>query len=211
MDGTTVAPLAPAAAAPPLGGLPPAPPVAPLSPLRPASPPLGPVTPGSSVPGPPPRGDEDVSPEEFLNRDLSWLEFNRRVLHEAVDDRTPLLERVRFLGIFTSNLDEYFMKRLGGLRRQIEAKVVTPTSDGLTPQQTLTAIRNAVLPMLAQQADCFVSKIRPALAENGIHLLNWSDLTDGERAAAERYFQANIFPVLTPLAVDPGNPFPIIS
>src|SRR3954451_7042223 len=154
-------------------------------PPKPASA-IGPVIPGSSVPGSPPPQAGDVSPEEFLNRDLSWLEFNRRVLHEALDDRTPLLERVRFLAIFSSNLDEYFMKRLGGLRRQIEAKVVTPTSDGLTPQQTLTAIRNAVLPMLAQQADCFVSRIRPAPAEHGIHLLNWADLTDGERAAAER-------------------------
>jgi polyphosphate kinase len=101
----------------------------------------GPLIPGSSVPGPAPREAGDVSPEEFLNRDVSWLEFNRRVLHEALDDRTPLLERVRFLGIFTSNLDEYFMKRIAGLRRQIAAGVLTPTPDGLTPRQTFEAIR----------------------------------------------------------------------
>src|SRR3982750_4847372 len=94
------------------------------------------VIPGSSIPGAPPPSPGDVSPEEFLNRDTSWLEFNRRVLHEALDDRTPLLERVRFLGIFTSNLDEYFMKRLGGLRRQIEAGVLTPTPDGRPPRPT---------------------------------------------------------------------------
>src|SRR5918997_14108 len=97
----------------------------------------------------------DVSPQEFLNRDLSWLEFNRRVLHEALDERTPLLERVRFLGIFTANLDEYFMKRVGGLKRQLAAGAVTQTPDGLTPAQSLAAIRNAVLPMLRQQAECF--------------------------------------------------------
>src|SRR3954447_3730404 len=115
----------------------------------PPAPPVGAVI-GSSVPGSgPPLGPGDVAPEEFLNRDVSWLEFNRRVLHEALDERTPLLERVRFLGIFSSNLDEYFMKRIGGLKRQIAAGVMTPSPDGMTPRQTLTAIRNAVLPMLA--------------------------------------------------------------
>ena len=103
---------------------------------------------------------------------MSWLEFNRRVLHEALDDRTPLLERVRFLSIFSSNLDEYFMKRVGGLKRGVAAGVVTKTPDGLTPLQTLDAIRNAVLPMLTQQADCFSKVIRPALAEHNIHLLS---------------------------------------
>jgi polyphosphate kinase len=171
----------------------------------------GPLIPGSSVPGPAPREAGDVSPEEFLNRDVSWLEFNRRVLHEALDDRTPLLERVRFLGIFTSNLDEYFMKRIAGLRRQIAAGVLTPTPDGLTPRQTFEAIRSLVLKMLGQQAENYLTRIRPLLAENGIHLLNWSDLADTERRAAVAYFRANVFPVLTPLAVDPGNPFPFIS
>src|SRR3954447_1910511 len=179
-------------------------------PPKPAST-IGPVIPGSSVPGSPPREAGDVSPEEFLNRDVSWLEFNRRVLHEALDDRTPLLERVRFLGIFTSNLDEYFMKRIAGLRRQIAAGVLTPTPDGLTPRQTFEAIRSLVLRMLGQQAENYLTRIRPLLAENGIHLLAWSDLSEAERRAAVNYFRANVFPVLTPLAVDPGNPFPFIS
>src|SRR5258706_5134284 len=87
----------------------------------------------------------------YLNRDVSWLEFNRRVLHEALDERTPLLERVRFLSIFSSNLDEYYMKRIGGLRRQIAAGVLTQTPDGLTPKQTFDAIRGAIRPMLIQQ------------------------------------------------------------
>src|SRR4051812_30618587 len=153
------------------------------------------VIPGSSVPGSPPPSPGDVSPEEFLNRDTSWLEFNRRVLHEALGDRTPLLERVRFLGIFSSNLDEYFMKRGGGLKRQTARGWTQPSPDGFTPQQTLAAIRAAVLPMLKQQADCFNNTIRPSLAANGIHLLSWNELTDQERDFAERHFGASVFPV----------------
>src|SRR6185295_5977002 len=100
-----------------------------------------------------------ISPTEFLNRDLSWLEFNRRVLHEALDPRTPLLERLRFLGIFTTNLDEFFMKRVGALKRQIEEGTVTQTHDRLTPAQNLAAIRQAVLPMLLQQSEAFIHTI----------------------------------------------------
>src|SRR4051812_37106778 len=103
----------------------------------------------------PSMGALDVSPPEFLNRDLSWLEFNRRVLHEALDHRTPLLERLRFLAIFGSNLDEFFMKRVGALRRQITSGAVTASPDGMTPAQTLAAVRTIVLPLLAQQAEYF--------------------------------------------------------
>src|SRR5215217_5898004 len=120
----------------------------------------------------------EVSPQEFLNRDLSWLEFNRRVLHEALDERTPLLERVRFLGIFTNNLDEFFMKRIGALKRQLASGIVTQTPDGLTPEQNLAAIRQAILPMLAQQAEAYSNVICPALAAKGVHLLTWEELTD---------------------------------
>lgn len=148
---------------------------------------------------------------EFLNRDLSWLEFNRRVLHEAMDERTPLLERVRFLGIFTSNLDEFFMKRVGALKRQIASGLVPPAHDGMTPLQVLASVRQIVAELLRQQAACYSGVIRPALAQHGIHLLNWLDLSADEQSTMGRYFRANVFPVLTPLAVDPGNPFPFIS
>ena len=167
---------------------------------------------GSPLPGGGPvRRDVDVSPNEFLNRELSWLEFNRRVLHEAIDERTPLLERLRFLSIFSSNLDEFIMKRAGGLKRQVAASVVSLTPDGLTPAQQLAAIRRTLLPMLAQQAAIYTDAIRPELATKGVHLLSWNQLTPEEKTAATLYFRQSVFPVLTPLAVDPGHPFPFIS
>ncbi len=147
----------------------------------------------------------------FLNRELSWLEFNRRVLHEALDDRTPLLERVAFLAIFNSNLDEYYQKRVGGLKRQLAAKVSHRSPDGLTAAEQLAAIRQAVLPMLQLQADCFEQVLKPELAEHNIQLLKWEQLDRKQRALATDYFKRNLFPVLTPLAVDPGHPFPFIS
>ncbi|MEL7089258.1 MAG: hypothetical protein AAGL98_12600, partial [Planctomycetota bacterium] len=148
---------------------------------------------------------------EFLSRELSWLEFNRRVLHEALDDRTPLLERLGFLAIFNSNLDEYYQKRVGGLKRQIAAGLLTRSPDGLTPEQQLKSIRDAVIPMLQLQAECFTQTVKPALAERDIHLLAWDELTEAERGLADDYFMTNLFPVVTPLSVDPGHPFPFIS
>lgn len=152
----------------------------------------------------------DDPPQEFLNREIQWLEFNYRVLNEALDARTPLLERVRFLGIFTSNLDEFFMKRVGGLRRQVESDVLR-RSGGLTPSQQLEEIRRRVSFMLEKQADCFLNVIQIDLAEAGIHLLPWEKLSAEERKLGTEYFRRNVFPVLTPLAVDPGLPFPFIS
>jgi len=148
---------------------------------------------------------------EFLNRESSWLEFNRRVLAEALDERTPLLERVGFLAIFNSNLDEYFQKRVGGLKRQIEAGLMTRTVDGLTPEQQLAMIRELVIPMLDEQAKCYAKVVKPALKKKGICLLTWDELSDAEREAADDYFRTNLFPVVTPLSVDPGHPFPFIS
>ena len=158
-----------------------------------------------------PRADRSEPVLPLLNRELSWLQFNRRVLHEAVDERTPLLERVRFLGIFTSNLDEFFMKRVGGLKRQIAAGVVRPSQDGMAPAAQLAAIRESVLPMLAEQARVYTDVIHPMLAEQGVRLLTWQQLSAEQRAVASRYFRDSVFPVLTPLAVDPGHPFPYIS
>lgn len=153
----------------------------------------------------------EVAPQRYLNRELSWLKFNLRVLHQAMDDRNPLLERLRFLGIFTSNLDEFFMKRVGGLKRQISANLMALSIDGLTPSQQLAAIRDAVVPMLQTQARCFTETIVPGLAKMGAFLLKWDQLSDKEREFAERYFRQDVFPVLTPMAVDPGHPFPFLS
>src|SRR3954447_7651892 len=109
----------------------------------------------------------------FFNRDLSWIQFNARVLHEASDPRTPLLERVRFLGIFTSNLDEFFMKRVGGLKRQMAANV-SPSAEGVSAFEAVAQIRTAIIPVLRQQSQAYLTDIRPALTDNGIHLLGWN-------------------------------------
>jgi polyphosphate kinase len=143
---------------------------------------------------------------QLLDRDLSWLEFNRRVLHEATDDRNPLLERANFLAIFTSNLDEFVMKRVYGLREQIRAGVAGPTSG-----ERLATARGVMQGMLAQQAEAYGDSVKPALAARGIHLLEWSELTPEERTLAQSIFETRIFPVLTPLSVDVGHPFPFIS
>jgi len=153
----------------------------------------------------------DTGIQEFLNRELSWLEFNRRVLNEALDPRTPLLERVGFLAIFNSNLDEYYQKRVGGLRRQIAAGVSLRTPDGSSPRETLMAVRQKVTELLDIQARCYKQEIIPALKEAGIELITWQDLNEEEVATFRKYFRDNLFPVLTPLSVDPGHPFPFIS
>jgi len=149
--------------------------------------------------------------EAFVNREMSWLRFNERVLHEALDPRTPLLERVGFLAIFNSNLDEYYQKRVGYLKRQSELNQGARGADGMSVVDQIKIIREMVLPMLAAQAECYHNEILPALAENGIELLPWQKLTPAERKEAEQHFLDNLFPVLTPLAVDPGHPFPFIS
>jgi polyphosphate kinase len=154
--------------------------------------------------------DYPVRQAEVLNRELSWLEFNARVLHEAMDPRTPLLERVRFLGIFTSNLDEFFMKRVGGLKRQLAAGVGSRNPDRMSPAQQLAAIRSTVARLQDLQAECF-RQLRGELDCAGVHLIPWDRLTPAPRQEAEAYFRATVFPILTPLAVDPGHPFPFIS
>lgn len=154
---------------------------------------------------------DDLNPALFVNRELSWLKFNRRVLNEAIDDRIPLLERVRFLGIVASNLDEFFMKRVGRLKSRIAAGFESPSADGLTSSQQLTAIREDVLQLVNEQGECYTKLLRPELLKNGIELLGWNDITDQEREIAKHYYRNNVFPLLTPLAVDPGHPFPFIS
>jgi polyphosphate kinase len=148
---------------------------------------------------------------EFTNREIGWLNFNRRVLFEAEDSRTPLLERLKFLGICNSNLDEFFMKRVGGLKRQVAFGISPKSSDGKTPTQQLTEIRQLVMQMVKDQAQCFTKALKPALKEKNIQLLKWGDLSQKEKEVAQKYYLKNVFPVLTPLSVDPGHPFPFIS
>lgn len=150
-------------------------------------------------------------PQYYFNRELSWLEFNYRVLHEGLDPRTPLLERVKFMAIFSSNLDEFFMVRVAGLKKQVEAQVSKLTADGRTPKEQLEAIRKRLLPMVKEEHQNFEQILRPELAEKGVHLLDYMDLNQEQRLYLQNYFEKQIFPVLTPLAVDPSHPFPYIS
>ncbi|GAB4342112.1 MAG: polyphosphate kinase 1 [Cyanophyceae cyanobacterium] len=150
-------------------------------------------------------------PQYYFNRELSWIEFNRRVLHEALDDRTPLLERLKFLAIFTSNLDEFFMVRVAGLQEQVAAGVAKRTPDGRSPQQQLDEIAERLRPIVAEQHQHFVQVLRSRLAQDGIYVLDYVDLNQEQRTYLHEYFESEIFPVLTPLAVDPGHPFPHIS
>jgi polyphosphate kinase len=147
----------------------------------------------------------------FLNREISWLEFNDRVLQLAEDEQLPLLERVKFCAIYTTNLDEFFMVRVAGLRDQIDAGVETPSQDGLAPWQTIAQVRERVLTQGRRLTDCFEGHLRPALATHEIHVVGVDGLDAELRAQLERHFQRAIFPALTPLAVAPGRPFPYIS
>lgn len=150
-------------------------------------------------------------PQYYFNRELSWLEFNRRVLQEALDPRTPLLERLKFLSIFSSNLDEFFMVRVAVLKDQVEAGVSKLPPDGRTPQQQLEEISKLLHPMVVEQHLHFEEVLRPEMAAHGIHLLNYIDLSLEQRRYLEEFFEQHIFPTLTPLAVDPSHPFPHMS
>jgi polyphosphate kinase len=147
---------------------------------------------------------------QYLNRELSGLAFFRRVLEEAQDERNPLLERVKFLSIVGSNLAEFFMVRVAGLKQQVEAGVIELSNDGLTSSEQLLAIRQVALELMQDARRC-LHHLLPLLAEAGIHILDYQALTDQQRAVANEYFEQVVFPVLTPLAFDPGRPFPYIS
>ncbi|MAC74622.1 MAG: polyphosphate kinase 1 [Phycisphaerae bacterium] len=164
---------------------------------------------GSGVPDPGEVGLDD--PGRFLNRDIQWLEFNRRVLFQAIDPRTPLLERVRFLSITSRNLDEFFMKRIGGLKRRRDLRLGAQYFETLPPERQLDELRGVVVDLMDLQRRCFRQDVLPTLVDAGIELLGWDDLTDEEKRDAESWYRANIFPILTPLAVDPGHRFPFIS
>ena len=155
--------------------------------------------------------DIDAPASLLLNRELSWLDFNARVLQEALDSRTLLLERAKFVAIFFSNLDEFFMVRVAGLRRQVAAGVTQPSPDGRTPQEQLDAIERRVRELVTQARECLDAQILPLLAERGIRFLTMKDLSPAQKQGVAEFFEAHAYPVLTPLAVDHGHPFPYIS
>ena len=147
----------------------------------------------------------------YFNRELSWIEFDRRVLNEGMDRRNPLLERLKFLAIFSSNLDEFFMVRVAALLTKVGAGVTKAAPDGRSPQQQLDETSDRLRPLVQQQHEHFSQELRPAMAVAGIYLLDYVDLNQEQRAYLHDHFEREIFPVLTPLAVDPAHPFPRIS
>lgn len=167
-----------------------------------------PADPAPAQPEPP---AEPLPADRFLDRELSWLAFNERVLELAEDPAQPLLERVRFLAIFASNLDEFFMVRVAGLKRRIATGLAVPAASGLSPRQELEAIGRRAHELTARHARVFGEQVQPALAAEGITLVRWDDLGEAEQERLRKYFRKRIFPVLTPLAVDPAHPFPYIS
>jgi polyphosphate kinase len=156
--------------------------------------------------------DVDLTdPKLYLSRELSELAFQQRVLQQTLDEGNPLLERVRFLSIVTRNLDEFVMKRIGGLKQQIEAGVTEETVDGRTPREQWEAVHARLRPLLEQQADCYREQIRPALAEAGIDIVAYEGLRDRDQETLDEHFERSIKPTLTPLSFDPAHPFPFIS
>jgi polyphosphate kinase len=153
----------------------------------------------------------ELPENRFSNREMSWLNFNARVLALAEDRRQPLLERMKFLSIFASNLDEFYMVRVAGLKRRLEMGLAVRSPDGLSPRETLTLVAERSYELSVRHARCFLSDIEPALAAEGIRILRWENLENSQQAALSEYFHSKIFPVLTPLAVDPAHPFPYIS
>lgn len=175
-----------------------------MTPAEAQSQPIGPTKTGNS-----PDVESFALSERFINRELSWLAFNARVIEEARNPQHPLLERVRFLSISASNLDEFYMVRVAGLKGQLNAGVSIPSADGLTPKEQLEQINNAVRNLFHQQDEVW-NELRGLLAKEGIHVVSPDELEDDERSELETHFLDHIFPVLTPLAVDPAHPFPFI-
>jgi polyphosphate kinase len=172
--------------------------------------------PGDTAPGAPPAATaaavDDALPEDrYLNRELSWLDFNARVLALAEDTSLPLLERAKFLAIFASNLDEFYMVRVAGLKRRDEMGLSVRSADGLTPREQLRRIGEQTQQIASRHARVFLDSVRPGLAEEGIHIVTWAEVDETERERLSTYFNEQVFPVLTPLAVDPAHPFPFVS
>lgn len=153
-----------------------------------------------------------IEPQKaYFNREISLLEFNYRVLEEAMDETHPLLERVKFLSIFYSNIDEFYMIRVSGLKAQVEEGVTESSEDGLTPREQLLLLRDRVQVLYKLAIRYFKETLLPLLAKAGIHIYNYSELNDEQKTTLKGYFDSTVYPVLTPLAVDPAHPFPHIS
>lgn len=171
---------------------------------------------GDSAPAAPPAAtpaaiNDPLPDERYLNRELSWLDFNARVLALAADNSMPLLERAKFLAIFASNLDEFYMVRVAGLKRRDEMGLSVRSADGLTPREQLRRIGEQTQQIASRHARVFLDEVSPALEEEGIYIITWADLDEAEREQLSTYFHDQVFPVLTPLAVDPAHPFPFVS
>src|SRR5246127_2242350 len=181
------------------------------------APPNGPAWQSSgSAPGAPPAAtaalaEHELPEDRYLNRELSWLEFNARVLALAADTSLPLLERAKFLAIFASNLDEFYMVRVAGLKRRDEMGLSVRSADGLSPREQLRRISERTQQISSRCAQVFLDSVRPELADEGIVIVTWAELDDAERDRLSTYFHEQVFPVLTPLAVDPAHPFPFVS
>jgi len=158
-----------------------------------------------------PAVDNPLPEDRYLNRELSWLDFNARVLALAADTSLPLLERAKFLAIFASNLDEFYMVRVAGLKRRDEMGLSVRSADGLSPREQLRRINERTQQIASRHAHVFLDSVRPALADEGIVIVTWAELDDDERSRLSTYFHEQVFPVLTPLAVDPAHPFPFVS
>ncbi|BBY16760.1 RNA degradosome polyphosphate kinase [Mycolicibacterium litorale] len=173
-------------------------------------------TTGDSTPEAPPAAtspaiDNALPEDRYLNRELSWLDFNARVLALAADPSLPLLERAKFLAIFASNLDEFYMVRVAGLKRRDEMGLSVRSADGLSPREQLRRISERTQQIASRHARVFLDAVRPSLADEGIVIVTWSELDESERSQLSTYFHEQVFPVLTPLAVDPAHPFPFVS
>jgi polyphosphate kinase len=158
-----------------------------------------------------PPSEHELPADRFLERELSWLDFNQRVLELAEDETIPLLERVNYLSIFASNLDEFFMVRVASLKRRIATGIAVPSPSGLSPQEVLQQIADRTRELQSRHAELFAAKVSKELAEHDIQVVHWSTLTEEEKHDLHSYFSSQVFPVLTPLAVDPAHPFPYIS
>jgi polyphosphate kinase len=187
---------------------------------QPAPPPPPPANRSErTVPSAPPAATPDTDSvltdglpdDRYINRELSWLDFNARVLALAEDESQPLLERAKFLAIFASNLDEFYMVRVAGLKRRRETGLSVRSADGLTPREQLAYIAKRNQELVEQHSSAFEQRVRPALAERGIRIVRWGELAEEDKQRLHNYFTAQVFPVLTPLAVDPAHPFPYIS